>query len=107
MRPRLHLIFVFLCALSFEAFARGSIRLDSCIVTWGRFCPIETVGAAVAVVAAFFFVGVPFRIYGEREFQAGRIAEDEARMKRGIFLIKWSTYLGLATVALFVLMVVA
>lgn len=35
--------------------------MDSCLVTVGKFCPVETIGAILFAVALFAFAGFPIR----------------------------------------------
>lgn len=66
----------FLSVISTAAMARASIKLNSCIVTIGNFCPIETIGIIFASVVVLFFGGLPIRKMIESHV-ASEISKDQ------------------------------
>lgn len=76
-----------------------SVSLSSCVVTIGRFCPVETVGFAVAAVALFFFAGIPLRWLIKRhvstQVQANPLYEVGGALR---FLYRYAGYLSFAAV---------
>jgi hypothetical protein len=58
-----------LCPLVGEAVAR-TIRVNSCVATIGTFCPVETGGGILFVLAALFLAGIPLRWLLRRHIQS-------------------------------------
>jgi hypothetical protein len=95
----LTLLLFFAGALGNGAAGRGVIRVDRCFVSWGGFCPIETILGIFFVVAVFLGASLPFRWLGNYFIKSGLAQDDENQVKRGAFFVRNSVRFGYALIA--------
>ncbi len=85
-----------------------SIRMNSCVVTIGSFCPVETVGGILLTVALFLVAGWPLRKLIEAHVRARAVEDERYVPGPGVrFLHANAGYLSLAGVGLGIFAIVS
>ena len=77
----LKLVTVILLASTTTSFA-GTVRLQSCVMTIGSFCPVETGGGMIFMIALLFLGGLPLR-WIIRRHVGRRLAEEPSYVPSG------------------------
>jgi hypothetical protein len=85
-----------------DAWARA-IKINSCVVTIGRFCPVETLGLVVATAAFVALLGWPLNWFGNHLRRRGYETHNAQLVSVGSFMARYSlklTLLGIGLAAL-------